>query len=117
MGTPAHLRAGVRAGARATARGLFGGIAGLPLVESAELFEQDVSERIGVRRLEARTRGFTSWLAARPERTIVVVGHSMFFDQVRRAPRGRERARVCAVRDARGTHGTARAHRLSLNKR
>ena len=87
--------------ARDTARGLFGGIAGLPLVESAELFEQDVSERIGVRRLEARTRGFTSWLAARPERTIVVVGHSMFFDQVRRAPRGRERARVCARARAR----------------
>ena len=105
--------------ARDTARGLFGGIAGLPLVESAELFEQDVSERIGVRRLEARTSGFTSWLAARPERTIVVVGHSMFFDKVRESARVRAcvvSARVRERASVRGCVVSARARERRASK-
>lgn len=64
--------------ARNTAAGLFGG-GSVPLVEDPSIYEKDLAEHAGLRSLEQRTRSFSASLLARPEKRIVVVGHSAFF--------------------------------------
>jgi len=64
--------------ARETAVGLFGG-GSVPLVEDPGIYEKDLAEHAGLRSLEQRTRSFSASLLARPEKRVVVVGHSAHF--------------------------------------
>jgi broad specificity phosphatase PhoE len=89
--------------AKLTAQGLFGNLASghvgsktsvTPLVEHPLLFEQNVKETLldktsllgdvlkrtlHVSSMEDRIKQVTAWLFARPETTILIVGHSAFF--------------------------------------
>mmetsp|Transcript_25751 Transcript_25751/g.47061 ORF Transcript_25751/g.47061 Transcript_25751/m.47061 type:complete len:207 (+) Transcript_25751:108-728(+) len=51
----------------------------VPMMEHSELFEKDIGEHLGWRRLSSRVRSFEEWLEARSESHIVIVGHSAFF--------------------------------------
>ena len=45
----------------------------------ADLHEKNLSEHAGFADMKIRIRKFTSWLVARPETRIILVGHSAFF--------------------------------------
>lgn len=51
----------------------------VPIIQHPDIFEKNISEHAGLADLSQRTVSFIQWLLARPEKCIVVVGHSAFF--------------------------------------
>lgn len=51
----------------------------MPIVEHDGIFERDISEHVHIADMHVRVQAFIDWLVQRPERNIVVVGHSAFF--------------------------------------
>ena len=70
--------------ARDTCLTLFGGLeGGGPAVEQFdELYERSISEHLWRSWLQPRVARFTAHLLSRPERRIVAVGHSSFFEEM-----------------------------------
>lgn len=51
----------------------------VPIVQHEYIFEKNISEHLRLADMQQRTQHFTEWLLSRPEKCIVVVGHSAFF--------------------------------------
>jgi broad specificity phosphatase PhoE len=69
--------------ARDTCEGLFGGrSADLNTVQHLEIYERDRCETCSCKDIASRIAHFETWLLARTESRIVVVGHSRFFREM-----------------------------------
>ena len=51
----------------------------IPILEHEQIYERSIMEHIAQETIVPRIRSFETWLQARPESIIVVVGHSSFF--------------------------------------
>lgn len=51
----------------------------IPIIKHDDIFEKNISEHVGMADMSQRTVNFIQWLLERPEKNIVVVGHSAFF--------------------------------------
>lgn len=49
------------------------------MFQHAYIFEKDISEHLSISDINSRIEEFKIWLQLRPEKCIVVVGHSAFF--------------------------------------
>lgn len=54
-------------------------LVGVPMIQNEMIFEKNISEHVGLRNMNDRVDSFRTWLAFRPEKVIIVVGHSAFF--------------------------------------
>ena len=68
--------------ARDTCLTLFGGGGGPAVEQFDELYERSISEHLWRSWLQPRVARFTAHLLSRPERRIVAVGHSSFFEEM-----------------------------------